>query len=114
MSGHHLVISGEGALRVRCNEPSTAPCHAVFDCGCDDYSGASILGGDGPPYHITQSGEEEIHVGRFQPAYCGVEEWFSMFDPEVLLSGEYAIPLRVEWGNDGPTLHLPEQTKEAR
>ena len=110
MSGHHLVISGEGALRIRCDEPATAACHAVFDCLCDPDEEWTTEGGD--PYHAPVSGEGDIHVGRFVPAYCNVEDWFSEEEPEDLLRGEYAIPLYVEWDDNHPILHLPEPTNE--
>ena len=113
MSGHHLVISDEGGPYLRCDEPTIAACHMVFDCSCEEPFDVGATD-NGAPYHVPVSEGGDLHAGRFEPTYCNIEEWFSAYDPEDLLSGEYAIPLRVEWGNDGPILHLPEPTKEDR
>ena len=113
MTGHHLIINGEGAPHVRCDEPATAPCRAVYDCGCEGYYDIGITD-DGRPYHVPQPDEGEVHIGRFEEHCCTIAEWFSEMDTEDLLSGEYAIPLRVEWGIDSPILHLPEPNQETR
>lgn len=81
MSDHSIVIDmrHSGSGRFECNAAPDAPCRAVWDCECESSWRYRTI--DGKPAHDstfegTESAGNEVHIGRFDPEYCDLTDWY--------------------------------------
>lgn len=109
MTNHHHVTLDIEASRIveptatmTCTAPEQSLCRAVWDCGCEEWGDPRIE--DGRPVHtIIEYGDDEDievdHVGRFDPAFCNLREWFHGSDET--LNGKIVVAVTPEWTGDG-------------
>ena len=104
----HVVIWEDGSWFLKCHETPDAPCHAIWECGCESFTGYSVVGG--APQHegyALDVDDTVIHKGKFDPSYCNIEEWFDAIGTEMV-HGTIRVPVTVELDIDNILLHVKE------
>ena len=93
---------------LRCTAPADALCRARYTCECEEWSEEGLI--DGFPVHTVQRWDEatdedveDSHVGRFDPEYCNLREWFENTDEP--LSGQSTFSVTAEWQGDHYSFH---------
>jgi len=116
---HHTVTArfedgwfAEALASMKCTAPADALCHAVWDCGCEEWSDPRIE--DGRPVHSVivyddEEDREEWHVGRFDPEFCNLREWFDNSDET--LNGDVTFPVTPEWTGEGYVFNVARATQ---
>lgn len=88
MSDHSILIDlqAPGFPTFECYAPDDSPCHAKWDCECENVWNYRVVGGS--PVHDTTPegmgrGGNAIHVGRFDNTACSLSEWHDNSDEPV-------------------------------
>lgn len=102
---HHTVTARfedghfvEALATMTCTAPADALCHAVWNCDCDSWCTQGV-NSEGLPFHESEDDYGPDHVGRFDPEFCNLREWFDGSDET--LNGEITFPVTPEWTGDG-------------
>ena len=96
---HVVRIEFHGGLTytMTCTALADAMCHARYDCECEAWIDADVR--DGLPTHrvgdydMPTRDDEARHVGRFDPGWCNIVEWFEDGDGADDMTGTFTFPV---------------------
>lgn len=96
MSAHTVTIDyGTGApfptLSFRCNAPAGEPCHAYYECSCEEWEREGVV--HGKPFHIDSG--DETHFGYWRNDECRLQDWFENSDEAVV--GSVSVPVTAKY-----------------
>lgn len=107
MTDHTVTVEYEGGpfVRMVCNAPTDAHCHARYTCDCEVYGDVGTH--KGAPYHKTydfeadqSGGIEDAHFGTFDPDYCALADWLADLGDDAL-EGTVSFDVEPEWTGEG-------------
>ncbi|SFK31786.1 hypothetical protein [Cellulomonas sp. KH9] len=112
MSATHTVTADFGRdgwpiYTFNCHAPAESPCHAVYDCGCDDgWADETVV--DGVPSHRPMYDDEGTrHAGHLNTQACNLRDWFENSDE--VLRGAYTFPVTPDWQGDHVLFHAVDE-----
>lgn len=87
-----------------CHAPSTAICHAVWTCACEEWDEAGVT--DGVPWHRVDDSDIEPHrhEGALDDRECNLRDWFENSDDP--LHGHVTVPVTATWQGDHYTFEV--------
>ena len=96
---YDLIDPRSGAMD--CLAPADAPCHAVWDCGCETIYDYHVRNGE-PHHYSTYDGDDMQvrghHVGHFDADECSIRDWHENSDEDV--TGTVAVKVNPVWHGD--------------
>ena len=93
--------------RLVCEAPADAPCHAAFDCDCEQFYDYMVTR-EGVPTHLPDPFDKHHwHTGRFDPTRCGLADWF---EDDEAIQGEVTFDVHPKWDGDQWIFHTEKQS----
>ena len=101
----HRIVIVDGFMTFECHAATNWPCHAVYDCDCEEWFASGVEGG--VPWHEPEAfSSRERHFGRFDPRECNARDWIEGDSDPIECQargtdGRVVIPVEVYWTGHG-------------